>query len=225
MIYVLGLDVSHWQNNVDWQALWDEGYRFVFIKVSQGYNHEDSRWLEHYHAARAMGFIVGAYHWFSPSINGIAQAGWFYSVIKDVEWDLPPVLDVEEKSSLSTATYAARVRACINEIRDLWQRQPMIYTSASKWKYTGNMTIADVYWWVAHWTTRSSPTLPANCPGWTVWQFACDKYDRNRFNGTYNDLLEFINQAPPPPPNDVLELRVTMVEAMVDKIVAWARSF
>lgn len=223
MIYVLGTDVSHWQASVDWYALWDQGYRFVFIKVSEGYTYEDIRWKKHYDEARAAGFIVGAYHYFTPSVNGIAQAGWFYSVIKDVEWDLPPALDVEEPpGGLSTASYAARVRACIGEMKDLWQEKPFIYTSANCWKYTGNMTI-DVHWWVAHWTARPDPFLPAGCPSWKVWQYWSDSLDRNRFNGTYDDLLEFVGSTPPP--SGELELRVKLLEAMVTKIVAWIGSW
>ena len=186
---VKGLDCSHW-NFVDWAYWWDQGYRFAIIKVTEGTGFEDEAWLDHYAGAKEKGFLVGPYHWFTPYLNGISQARWMHSVARVRDWDLGPTLDVEEQSDLSPEVYGARVRAFINECYNLWEKSPIVYTSAYKWKATGNITVpADL--WVAHWTSRPEPLLPVGWTEWTFWQTGVDVLDQDVFNGTEEQLREY----------------------------------
>lgn len=186
---VKGIDCSHW-NYVDWDHWWNLGYRFAFIKVSEGDRYEDDAWMDHHGEAKDTGFLVGPYHWFTPTINGITQARWMHSVAEGVEWDFGPTLDVEEYANIGTATYGARVRACINEFHNLWEKRPILYSSYTKWRYTGNITV-DADLWVAHWTSRPEPLLPIGWHEYKFWQTGVEVLDQDVFNGTEEQLREY----------------------------------
>jgi len=197
---ILGIDCSHWQPPLNWYDWWTKGYRFAFVKVTEGTGWEDPDWLEHASAAVDAGFLVGPYHFFRSDYNGTKQGEWMHSVASKFIWDLPPVLDVESNpGNLDTAAYAARVRAALNEMRTLFDRKPLVYTSASKWKYTGNISV-DADLWVAHYTSASSPYMPVSWTGWKFWQYTSTPLDQNRFNGTYEELQKYAGTTPTPPP-------------------------
>lgn len=55
MTYTYGVDVSHWQGDIDWQALYSQGVRFAFVKASQA-NWQDESLKSHTHTYRQPGF-------------------------------------------------------------------------------------------------------------------------------------------------------------------------
>lgn len=71
---ILGMDVSHWEEKVDWLLLKSVGVEFVFIKASQGNYLRDPMLKSHVAGASAAGLMVGAYHWCDPNIDARAQA-------------------------------------------------------------------------------------------------------------------------------------------------------
>ena len=227
MIYVLGSDISHHNETnlrAKLQTIKDEGYKYVYIKVSEGTGWVDHLWVEAKALAESMGFKTGPYHWLSPNSNGAVQAAHHYNQIRDVHWDMKPMLDVEESYSGSKSVYATRVKNFSNEMEDLHGTLCIIYTSKSRWD-----TYVDAYvpneLFVAHWTTRPQPVLPRTWEsrGYRVWQFMIEGgLDRDRFNGTWEEFLLWIGEAPPV--GDLKE-RVVDLEAQVAEQIAWARSF
>ena len=237
MVYVLGSDLSHWNFNQirqKLQALWDEGYRFVWIKVSEGTGFEDPNWQEIKAIAEEIGFLTGPYHYFLPTISGIAQGGHFFSVARKAEWVLKPVLDVEEPGHYAwTGTktiYGARVKGCLGEIHDLFEKRALVYTSKNKWD-----TYVDVYveeeLFVAHWTSRLTPLIPRKWEGrgWTVWQFMVKTVDRDRFKGSWEEFLRWVGMAPNPGDleEQIFELQqeVAAQKRQLEVISKWIRSY
>ena len=45
---VRGVDVSHHQGRIDWEALSDSGIAFAFMKASEGRDHRDRRFRENW---------------------------------------------------------------------------------------------------------------------------------------------------------------------------------
>jgi len=235
--YLLGGDSSHW--NIDYirhhlRDLWDQGYRYLYIKVTDGDVWEDPEWQNIYRIAKRIGFKVGPYHYFHPTKNGIRQAAWFYNCAMDQTWDCPPALDVEEPNVIETVPskpiYGARVKACLQEIEELFGKRPIVYTSAYKWN-----TYVDVYvpndLWVAHYTTRPEPLLPRTWQsgrGWTFWQYTTTPIDTNRFRGDWNEFLGYIGEEeeePTPQPPSDLEQRIEKLEADTKAIKEWITSY
>src|SRR5207249_8313301 len=50
-----GIDVSHWQNTIDWAKVAGAGYRFAFHKATEGQTYEDPKYATNRTAANAAG--------------------------------------------------------------------------------------------------------------------------------------------------------------------------
>ncbi|MEO5964632.1 MAG: glycoside hydrolase family 25 protein, partial [Candidatus Limnocylindrales bacterium] len=132
--------------------------------------------------AKSMGLKVGAYHFARPGTNAgdaTAEADWFVRNASPASGELLPVLDLESSGGLTTSELQAWVRTFMDRVYATTGVKGAIYVSPSFWSnYMGNTaSIATAGYktlWVAHWTTASSPTVPANNwngNGWTFWQY------------------------------------------------------
>lgn len=94
----LGIDVSEWQNDVNYQKVKLEGYSFVIIRSSYGmYAHEDANFHTHIQNASKAGLDVGVYH-YSYAMNEYEarqEAEFVISVVGDYDLDLPIFYDIE----------------------------------------------------------------------------------------------------------------------------------
>ena len=100
-----GIDVSDHQGEIDWQAVADAGYDFVFVRVGfRGYGedgtlNEDTMAIQYMQEAKAAGLEVGAY-FFSQAVSeeeAEEEALFACDIIKrsGVEMSLPLVYDPE----------------------------------------------------------------------------------------------------------------------------------
>lgn len=65
--HVHGIDVSHYQGNIDWKMLTQTRQgkfpiHFVFMKASEGGDYGDKAFSSNFDSAKTYGFIRGAYH-------------------------------------------------------------------------------------------------------------------------------------------------------------------
>ncbi|MBQ8881238.1 MAG: glycoside hydrolase family 25 protein [Oscillospiraceae bacterium] len=114
---LLGIDVSEWQSQVDWQQVKAAGVEFVIIRAGWrgselGVLTRDTLAQSHYAGAKAAGLKVGAY-FFSQAISveeAQADADFLLESIRDWELDMPAVFDWEHISdSYRTAQVDARL--------------------------------------------------------------------------------------------------------------------
>jgi GH25 family lysozyme M1 (1,4-beta-N-acetylmuramidase) len=61
-----GIDVSHWQGEIDWRKVAGAGKRFVFLKATDGHDFLDPTFFRNRTGARSNGLRVGAYHFARP---------------------------------------------------------------------------------------------------------------------------------------------------------------
>ncbi len=101
--YRVGLDVSEFQEDIDWAQVKEAGIDFVFIRIGgRGYGkagnmYADSRAQEYYRGAKEAGLKVGAY-FFSQATSGmeaVEEALFALELTRDWELDLPMVYDWE----------------------------------------------------------------------------------------------------------------------------------
>lgn len=99
---IKGIDLSHLNDPADIASL---GVGFVWLKASQGLTMQDSTFQGYWHQIEAIpgndaGQLVkrGAYHFFNPQVDGIAQAKNYLSrgVNFSLPGVLPPCVDVED---------------------------------------------------------------------------------------------------------------------------------
>jgi len=197
-----GLDVSHWQNAIDWLAVAASGKTFTYIKATEDTDFVDASYATNRAGATAAGLVVGAYHFAQPDASpgdAAAEADHFVDTAKPAAGDLLPVLDLERTGSLSPMLLTAWVRDYLARVQERLGVHAVIYCSPNFWK--NNM--GDTTWfanngyqvlWIAHWTTASGPTVPGGAwgaYGWTFWQYTSSgvvpgiagRVDLNRYNG------------------------------------------
>jgi GH25 family lysozyme M1 (1,4-beta-N-acetylmuramidase) len=94
--YIRGIDVAHWEPEIDWAKVRAQEIRFAFIKATQAADYVDDRFLPHWREAKQAGILRGAYHFIDPRVDGRLQAEHFLRTVKLEPGDLPPVLDLED---------------------------------------------------------------------------------------------------------------------------------
>jgi GH25 family lysozyme M1 (1,4-beta-N-acetylmuramidase) len=198
-----GIDVSHWQNTIDWSLVAASGKRFAYMKASEGTTLVDQTYASNRAQAKAYGLIVGAYHFARPNRtpgDAVAEADYFLAMSQVAAGDLLPVLDLEVNGGLSPVELQEWVKGYLGRIYERTGARGVIYTSPSFWRNS----MADTSWfaangyrtlWVAHWTSGPAPSVPAwnwGGIGWTFWQYTSSgtvpgisgRVDLNRYNGT-----------------------------------------
>ncbi len=204
---VTGVDVSNWQGTVDWSQVAAAGYKFAFLKATEGGWYIDPTYAANRAGANAYGIVIGAYDFAQPTTmpgQAQAEADFFVGIAMPQLGDLMPVLDLETTNGLSPANLQSWVTQWLYEVYARTGRRAAIYTSPSFWANAmgGSTWFAQNGFplWLAHWTAATSPTVPAlNWSGysWSFWQWTSSgtvpgisgRVDLDRFQ--YADLTPY----------------------------------
>ena len=163
-----GIDVSYYQEAIDWPRVRRAGIRFAFIRLSDGAQLRDTRFATNWAEARRAGVVRGAYQFFRPDQSALAQADLMIATLQNGDpGDLPPVIDIEVDGGLHPTVVAARAQQWIERVRDKLGVEPIVYTGSDLWRSGGAEPLGTQPLWVAHYT-QNCPTLP---PPWTRWRF------------------------------------------------------
>lgn len=176
-----GIDVSHWQGEIDWPQVAASGQRFAIAKASEGVSYVDPMYATNRAGAMAAGLVFGAYHFARPDLhpnNPVGEADHYVDTAQLTPGNILPVLDLERQGDLTDSELTEWILDWLGEVTARTGVRPMVYTSPNGWDTrTGDTTaIADAGYtvlWVAHWGVEA-PTVPANNwqgHGWTFWQY------------------------------------------------------
>src|SRR5262249_19254834 len=106
-----GLDVSHYQEDVDWARVAKVGKVFAFLKASEGALTSDALFERNRAGARKNNIMVGAYHLFHPGKAVADQVKLFVRQVRALEpGELPPVLDLEVPDEWNPVTPNDRLK-------------------------------------------------------------------------------------------------------------------
>lgn len=204
---IVGADVSHYQGEIDWPVLSEQGLRFVYIKATEGSSHVDSRFVENWEAAGQTDLKVGAYHFFSFDSPGETQATNFITSVAKREGMLPPVIDVEyyaDKKVNPPDPQAVRdqLQVMLYIIQDYYQMTPVIYSTEEVWERYLNGYFNDYPLWI-----RNVFTNPKIDEPWTFWQYTNRArlkgysgeeqfIDLNVFHGSEEEWNQWLNPTP-----------------------------
>ena len=204
---LLGMDVSKYDETVDFHAARDAGVVFAFARVSDGINTPDTYFDSNWANMKDAGVIRGVYQYFEPAQNPHTEAQLLLSHIPDFgPGDLPPVIDVEYLDNLDAGTAFAAVQAWVSDIQAATGRRPLIYTSQRVWdEYNEPALAADL--WVVD-VACACPRMPSAFydAGFRFWQYndssdfpgnTAEATDLDRFNGSMEQLLAYA-QTPSP---------------------------
>lgn len=207
-----GIDVSYYQGAISWSKVAAAGYKFAFIRVSDGTASKDSKFTTNWAGAQAAGVIRGAYQYFRPGQNVTTQANMMIAAIGHyTPGDLPPVLDVEATDGLGPATVASKVNQWMTQVSSALGVKPIIYSGYYFWRdQVGNpATYASNPFWIAQYTSAACATIPSVWNKWAFWQHSASgkvngisgNVDMDYFNGSVAELQAFVGTASTPDPD------------------------
>ena len=73
--YVQGIDVSHWQGNINWTSVKNAGIKFAFAKATEGVDFVDVNFHQYMNDAMAAGVPIGPYHFARVNSGETQSAG------------------------------------------------------------------------------------------------------------------------------------------------------
>ncbi len=202
-----GIDLSHFQSNVDWAKIKQGGIAFAFFKATEGRTFRDKKFSSHRNGAKSVGIPAGAYHFFRPKTDVGAQIDNFIATVKSVEkGELPPVLDIEAPdlwSGLSKKKAADMVIRACELLREKLGVDPIIYANRTFVNdVLGNDERLKAYpLWLASYRT-DEPPVPKPFARYTFWQYTDTgivrgvpgNCDRNLFNGSAAQQNRFVKK-------------------------------
>lgn len=196
-----GVDVSHYQGEIDWKQIQEQDIQFAFIKATEGSASVDERFYDNWNAASQTELFIGAYHFFSFDSDAQSQAALYINTVGDLHGKITPVIDVEfygDKRSRppEKEEVAEQLAQMLSLLEEHYHVKPVIYTTYSVYyKYIKGgfkeypLWIRNVYF-PPDWHMKGE---------WTFWQYTDtavmmgyvgeEQYiDRNVFCGTTAEL-------------------------------------
>lgn len=177
--WLRGVDVSRWQSPIDWVKVKAAGISFAYVKASgcEGVLYRDKAFREHVQSAQAAGLKVGAYHFHGYHDDGAAQAAYLHAACSGLVLDLPPALDVEDRTTaIKGAACLTAIKGCLMELERLFGKRPVLYTSAGVLQAhscdTPDAGLERYSLWVARYGVKDpAKGVPACYQGrWAIWQ-------------------------------------------------------
>lgn len=202
---VHGIDVSHFQEDVDWERLQTSTadgdtlqFQFAFIKATEGIWKEDVAFDDFWTEAHDNNVICGAYHYFLPDRDALRQANNFISSVKLERGDLPPAIDIEETKGKTKAEIVAGLKIILKQLEVRYGVKPIIYSNISFIEDYLSDDFGDYNFWVAHYYEDELEI--SDEIHWVFWQhndkamiFGCDNsVDVNVFNGNQEQLKDLL---------------------------------
>lgn len=125
-----GIDVSHYQGNIDWREVARSGeVQYVYIKATEGSNLVDNTFRINLNGARRAGFKVGIYHFYRPNATVEAQFANLTSTVALRDMDLIPIIDVENRGREPLDKFRTQLLRFARLVEKHYGVRPIIYTS------------------------------------------------------------------------------------------------
>lgn len=163
---VTGIDVSEYQEEIDWSVLKDSGIDFVMIRCGyRGYGSgvlvEDARFKENIRKATEVGMPFGVYI-FSQAITPVEaaeEASMILELSRGYEPTLPFAIDIEacgdgegpgRQNALSVSARTQVINTFVNVIRSQGE-EPMLYSNKSWLENQIDLSKINCKIWYAMW--------------------------------------------------------------------------
>ncbi len=194
-----GIDVSVYQNEIDWMLVKENNIKFVICKATQGISEVDPRFESNWNGAKEAGIIRGAYHFFDNNMDAQAQAKHFINTVDFQKGDLKPAVDVESLNRVSTEDLEKNLLVWLETVAKEVNSKPIIYSDLSFIKENFSDALSEYPLWIAF-PSKSPPDKIDYWDSWAIWQHGTsytikginDNVDIDVFMGTlknWQDLL------------------------------------
>lgn len=195
---IKGLDVSHYDETIDFKLVKAAGYEFCWAKATEGTGVVDAKYAINRSKAMAAGMLFGAYHFFRPGLDPVAQAQHFLSVAQVKKGDLIPAFDWEVTQGRSDV---AKAKLFLDRVEATVGKKMVIYGPPYMLNDFGlGPEFAQYALWVAHYT-QAAPLIPGPWKACAFHQFsdkgavpgvpAADE-DLDLWNGSLENLRKMV---------------------------------
>ena len=163
-----GIDVSHYQGEIDWETVKNSGVTFAILKIGEYWTNSkrivyDQFFEKNYQACKRLGIAVGGY-FYSYAFNrdeGNEEADICLSLIKNKIFELPIFIDVEDKAIKNAVANGKTDVANVTDASLAFcekivsaGHQAGVYASRDFFYNYFNIPLIEKYWiWVAHYTS------------------------------------------------------------------------
>ncbi|MGO4109417.1 glycoside hydrolase family 25 protein [Paenibacillus sp. YAF4_2] len=184
---VRGIDVSHYQGEINWKKVADSGkWQFIYIKATEGKDMTDSHFIANWEQAKSNGMLIGAYHFFTTQSTGSQQAAHFIEEVPNEAANLPPVIDIEISLDKDVPLIQGELTTLADQLEQHYKQKPILYVTYD----TFNTYIAGSFDGYEIWIRDivKHPSLKDD-RAWIFWQFN----NRGRISGidAYVDINVF----------------------------------
>jgi lysozyme len=194
-VKTFGIDISHHQGAVNWDSLITSKHpiQFVIIRATYGSTTLDREFHRNWNESSGKSYIRGVYHYYLPDQSSASQFELFKSHVYLKKGDLPPVLDIEENSSLGRENLLKGVKNWLRLAEQHYRIKPIIYANLDFYlRYFNTPDFKKYHFWIAAYAGHRRVN---NIP-WTFLQFSkkmrvkgTNEYvDGNDFNGNREEL-------------------------------------
>lgn len=186
----MGIDISHWQGNIDFQKVKEAGVEFVYIRVGRGNGIGgeyviDKKFEKNIEGFNKVGIPVGVYFYsFANSVqDATEEAKWVLQHIKNYDVDLEIVFDWENWSSFQEFDLSFKkltnLASSFGKVVKNKGYQAMLYSSKN---YLENVWYpVDFPVWLAHYTDNTDYS-----GAYKVWQLC----NNGRVDGIDDNLVD-----------------------------------
>lgn len=175
---VLGIDVSHHQQAIDWQEVKSSGIQFAMIRLGYRGLGEGRLYVDEYAAqnlrlAREAGLQVGAY-FYSQAISveeAQAEAGLALEILDGFALDLPLAFDWEQENrtaDVDVQTVTDCALAFCAMVEDAGYRSMIYFNSFQALELMDLQQLMDYPWWLAKYDLTTE--FPCR---FDIWQYTC----------------------------------------------------
>lgn len=172
MFQELVVDLSHWNGDVDFMKLKNDGVWGVILKcggAENGVMYIDKNFIKYYSMAKSQGLHVGAYWFTGMRFTAIQEASQFHKWISVLQFDLPVYIDFEVSNYTKKKENTQFVVDFIECMYRLGKYFVGVYASDLS-GFSDRLDIKALYpytWWVARYGNEVRYAR-LNCH---IWQF------------------------------------------------------
>ncbi len=189
--HIHGIDLSHYQGNVFWEAVGQTKMAYVYLKATEGGNRIDAKYKQNIDLAHQYGIKVGSYHFYRPKVDQQTQLENFMTQCRPEDQDLIPMIDIESTGGLSTTDFRDSLFIFLRLVEKAYKQKPLLYTGANFYDRYLLGLLGDYKVMIAQYTQRE-PTLKDDLD-FLLWQYTGKGHldgingyvDKSRFMGDH----------------------------------------
>ncbi|AXI83442.1 muramidase [Xylella taiwanensis] len=182
-----GIDISHWNGDIDFIKVKGANIDYVFIKATEGATYHDPLYVKNRSGALSAGMKAGTYHYFralsstpeaqKDNIVNVLTKNGFNSSHEYLALSVARVGNEEAKPEV-IADNLYKLLLLLGKEYIIGDRKPLIYCSKGFWDESvagDRHNFSEYPLWVANWDV-DEPKIPQTWSKagktWSVWQYS-----------------------------------------------------